>query len=150
MTKAKSANVPALRQKQIIKRWRDVGDALDAEGVTPLLLVQSVKKLLTAEKRVVQYGSGGRGDRESVMIPDANAVKNGIELSMEMMGLRSAKGFESEDTGGAENQLMVDAVIALTAEKVADGMSAEAVQSWLRTEEGIAAAIFKRDNIVNV
>jgi len=145
VTKAKSSNVPALRAKQILKRWTDVGAALDDHGVTPDLLVSCVKKLLKAEKRVVSYNSDGR---ESHMVPDANAVKNGIELAMELMGLRSAKGFEEPSTGTQENMTAVAAVVSLTAEKVAEGVPVGTVQAWLGTDEGTMAVRAKMDSIL--
>ena len=141
------SQVPATRQKQILKRWNDFGDALAKRGVTPDFLVESVKKLLTAQKRAVTYMADG--ERGSEMIPDANAVKNGIELSMEMMGLRNAKGFEEPDTGKGENMMSVSAVVMVTSEKKALGWTDASVCEWLNTEEGVLAVKKKIDDIIN-
>lgn len=148
MTKPKpKSQVPATRQKQIIKRWNDFGDALEKHKVTPDFLVESVKKLLNAQKRVVTYLADG--ERGSEMIPDANAVKNGIELAMEMMGLRNAKGFEEPSTAVSENMMSVNAVVLVTSEKKGQGWTDASVCEWLGTEEGVLAVKKKIDSLIN-
>ena len=136
------ARSPMKIQKQVLKWRNDIWTALDKEKVTPTLLVQCVKKLLNAEKRVMEYTEDGR---ESRMIVDANAVKNGIELSMEMMGLRNAKGFEEPDTGVGENQMAVSAVALVSSEKKGLGWTDASVCDFLGTDEGVLAVKAKID-----
>ena len=146
MTKPKEkTTLPATQQKQILKWRNDIWAALESEKVTPLALVKCVKKLLNAEKRVVQYADG---ERESVMIPDANAVKNGIELAMEMMGLRNAKGFEESDTAVGENQMTVNAVVLVTSDKKSLGWTDGSVCEWLGSEDGVLAVKKKIDDLI--
>ena len=143
---AKSKTLPVRWQKQIILRRDKLCAALDHHMIDEDKIALSIKTLLEAKRRVVEYLSNG--DRETQFIPDANAIKNGIELWMELVGLRKAQGFESAETDSDENRVAVDAVVNITALKMSEGAEKGEIAAWLRTQDGITAVREEMDKIL--
>jgi len=133
-------------QKQIILKRDALCAALEAHKVGEDEIAAGIKTLLEAKRRVVEYLPGG--DRETQMVPDAAAIKNGIELWMEIVGLRRAQGFEAPDTTPDENGVAVDAIVNLTRLKLESGWSSDAIRDWLRTQDGLESVRSEMDRVL--
>ena len=120
--------LPASMARQVIAKRGKLVAELARLHVDELAVAKTIKGLLTAKR---WNAAAGRKDE------DWPSRKAGVELMLELMGLRKSFGVEIEDTTPEENRAMGEAVAEVAARKAADGLSPEAVWAWMNTEEGV-------------
>ncbi len=129
--------LPAKRNADVARRHADLIVALRKVGIDADEIASGVKKLLTATKSI---RTRDPDTKRSVhcLVPDTTALRAGIELSLEIMGLRKPQT-DSGETSPESKLATVDAVVALTIEKRVAGWDKEQIATWFTTEEGVAA-----------
>jgi hypothetical protein len=117
--------------------------ALEKAGITPELVAKKVRELIDQTKVVDRMDReivDGRKVRTIVKdeVPDVNAVRVGLELAAELLGLRKQAGPQAGPQSTAVGRARVEALAEMSAEKVSQGMAAQDAGTYFRTDAGMA------------